>query len=147
MAAARAAVLSPKQLAEKLNERFRLLAQTNAGAIPRQQTLRALIDWSFDLLDPQERTAFCRLSVFAGGWTLDAATAVCTDDTVDEWRALELLSALAAKSLVAVGADADDRRYDLLNSIREYSRERLEETGEADEIAARLMRIGNRYIA
>ncbi len=136
LAAARAAVLSPKQLAEKLNERFRLLAQTNAGAIPRQQTLRALIDWSFDLLDPQERTAFCRLSVFAGGWTLDAATAVCTDDTVDEWRALELLSALAAKSLVVVEADADDRRYDLLNSIREYSRERLEETGEADEIAA-----------
>lgn len=137
LAAARTAVLSPKQLAEKLNERFRLLSQTNAGAIPRQQTLRALIDWSFDLLDPQERTAFCRLSVFAGGWTLEAATAVCTDDAVDEWRALELVSALAAKSLVVVEADADDRRYDLLNSIREYSRQRLEETGDAGEMAAR----------
>ena len=137
LAASRAAVLSVKQLSEKLDERFRLLAQKSSSRLPRQQTLRALIDWSFDLLDEDERKVFRRLSVFAGGWTLPAAEAVCSDDGIDAWQVFELLSALVSKSLVVAESGGDDRRYRLLNSIREYSRERLEAAGEAGEIAAK----------
>jgi predicted ATPase/class 3 adenylate cyclase len=135
LAAAKTSVLSLKQLSEKLDERFRLFSQTSSNRLPRQQTLRALIDWSFDLLDEQERAAFRRLSVFVGGWTLRAAAAVCTDEGVDDWRVIELLSALVSKSLVAVEPRDDDQRYRMLNSIREYGRERLTATGEADGIA------------
>jgi predicted ATPase/class 3 adenylate cyclase len=137
LAAAKTAVLSLKQLSEKLDERFRLLSQTSNSRLPRQQTLRALIDWSFDLLDEQERAVFRRVSVFVGGWTLPAAAAVCTDERIDEWQVLELLSALVSKSLLSVEARDDDQRYRMLNSIREYSRERLNAADEADSIAAR----------
>ncbi len=123
LAAAKTAVLSIKQLSEKLDERFRLLSQTSSNRLPRQQTLRALINWSFDLLDEQERAVFRRLSIFAGGWTLQAAAAVCTDDDIDEWEVLELLSALVSKSLVVVEPLGDDQRYRMLNSIRDYARE------------------------
>jgi predicted ATPase/class 3 adenylate cyclase len=135
LAASRTAVLSAKQLSEKLNERFRLLSQKSSSRLPRQQTLRALIDWSFDLLDEDERKVFRRLSIFAGGWTLQAASAVCSDDAIDEWQVFELLSALVSKSLVVAEPSGDDRRYHLLNSIREYSRERMEVAGEAAGIA------------
>jgi predicted ATPase/class 3 adenylate cyclase len=137
LAAVKIAVLSPKQLSEKLDERFRLLTQTGSSRLPRQQTLRALIDWSFDLLDEPERAVFRRLSVFAGGWTLQAAAAVCADEGTDEWQVLELLSALVSKSLVAVEPHDDDQRYSMLNSIREYSRERLAAANEAGNTAAR----------
>jgi predicted ATPase/class 3 adenylate cyclase len=136
LAASRTTVLSPRQISERLTERFRLLSQTGSNRLPRQQTLRALIDWSFDLLDASECTVFRRLSVFAGGWTVQAASAVCADADIDEWQVFELLSALVSKSLVAVEADGDDRRYRMLNSIREYSRERVTDTKEAGEIAA-----------
>ncbi|MGZ3551993.1 MAG: adenylate/guanylate cyclase domain-containing protein [Vulcanimicrobiaceae bacterium] len=134
LAAAKTAVLSLKQLSEKLDERFRLLSQTTSNRLPRQQTLRALIDWSFDLLSERERALFRRLSVFAGGWTLQAAAAVCTDEEIDEWEVFELLSALVAKSLVAVEPCGDDQRYRMLDSIREYSLERLAEANEAGNI-------------
>jgi len=137
LAASRAAVLSPKQIAAKLDERFRLLAQKGGERLPRQQTLRALIDWSFDLLDDDERAVFARLSAFAGGWTLEAASAVCADDTVDEWRLLDLLTALVSKSLVVTERSGDDRRYRMLNSIRDYSRERLAANGNAEAIAGK----------
>ncbi len=137
LAASRTAVLSVKQLLEKLNERFRLLSQKSSRRLPRQQTLRALIDWSFDLLDEDERKVLRRLSAFAGGWTLQAATAVCADDAIDEWQVFELLSTLVSKSLVVAEYGGDDRRYHLLNSIRDYGRERLEAAGEAAEIATK----------
>ena len=137
LAAAKMAVLSPKQLSEKLDERFRLLTQTSVSRLPRQQTLRALIDWSFDLLDERERTMFRRLSIFAGGWTLQAAAAVCADAGVDEWQVLELLSALVAKSLVAVEPRGDDQNYRMLNTIREYGRERLTAANEIADIASK----------
>ncbi|MEO6836715.1 MAG: hypothetical protein ABI231_12530 [Candidatus Tumulicola sp.] len=136
LAASKTAVLSPKQLSEKLNERFRLLTQTSRDRLPRQQTLRALIDWSFDLLDADERAVFRRLSVFSGGWTLQAAAAVCADAAIDEWHVFELLSALVSKSLVVVEpSDDDEWRYRLLNSIREYSQERLAAANEGDGVA------------
>ena len=137
LAASKTAVLSLKQLLEKLNERFRLLAQTSTDRLPRQQTLRAMIDWSFDLLADDERVVFARLSVFSGGWTLEAAQAVCAGGAIDEWRVLELLSALVSKSLVAVETGEDDLRYGLLNSIREYSNERLTAAHEHGDIAAK----------
>ncbi|MDQ2993256.1 MAG: GAF domain-containing protein, partial [Candidatus Eremiobacteraeota bacterium] len=137
LAASRIAVLSLHQLAERLDERFRLLTQSSNDRLPRQQTLRAMIDWSFDLLDADERVVFRRLSTFSGGWTLKAAESVCTGGGIDERSVLELLSSLVSKSLVVVEEAGDDRRYDMLNSIKEYSNERLVAAGEADETAAK----------
>ena len=137
LAAAKTPVLSLKHLSEKLDERFRVLSHTSRNRLPRQQTLRALIDWSFDLLDERERAVFRRLSVFAGGWTLAAAAAVCADESIDEWQVFELLSALVSKSLVALESRGDDQGYRMLNSIREYSRERLAESNEAADISAK----------
>ena len=137
LAAAKTAVLSVKELAEKLDQRFRLLAQGSGTRMPRQQTLRALIDWSVGLLDDDERTLLRRLSVFAGGCTLQAAAGVCGGDDLDEWRIFELLSSLVAKSLVVMEPSGETQRYRMLNSIREYAREQLVLSGEADAIAAR----------
>jgi predicted ATPase/class 3 adenylate cyclase len=137
LAASRMSMLSLKQLSEMLDERFRVLSQTRSNRLPRQQTLRALIDWSFDLLDENERAVFRRLSVFAGGWTLQAAGAVCAGDNIDEWQVFELLAGLVTKSLVVAEPCGDDLRYHLLNSIREYGRERLTAADEADPVRAK----------
>ena len=136
LAAARVKLLSPKQLTEKLNERFRVLSGGSKDAMPRHQTLRATIDWSFDLLDEPSRALFRKLSIFVGGWTLDAATAVCAEHG-DEWEVLDALSSLVDKSLVSVEAQGEERRYDMLASIREYAKERLGEAGEAQAAAAK----------
>jgi predicted ATPase/class 3 adenylate cyclase/Flp pilus assembly protein TadD len=136
LAAARVKVLSPQQLAQRLDERFRVLTGGDRSALPRQQTLRATIDWSFDLLDERERALFRRLSLFAGGWTLQAAAAVCSDEgAADDLEMLDSLSGLVDKSLVATEELGDDRRYRMLFSIREYALERLREAGEAETIA------------
>jgi predicted ATPase/class 3 adenylate cyclase len=138
LAAARIKVLSPQQLAQRLDERFRVLTAGDRSALPRQQTLRATIDWSFDLLDEPERALFRRLSFFAGGWTLQAAAAVCNEEGVaDDLEMLDALSALVDKSLVSTDEHGDDRRYRMLFSIREYALERLREAGEAKTIAGR----------
>src|SRR5580658_1756013 len=137
LAAARVKVLSPQQLAQRLDERFRVLTGGDRSALPRQQTLRATVDWSFDLLDERERALFRRLSFFAGGWTLQAAAAVCSDEgTADDLEMLDSLSALVDKSLVSTEEHDDDRRYRMLFSVREYALERLREANEA-EITAR----------
>ncbi|MBV8345326.1 MAG: adenylate/guanylate cyclase domain-containing protein [Candidatus Eremiobacteraeota bacterium] len=136
LAAARIKVLSPPQLLDRLNERFRLLTGGDRSALPRQQTLRAAIDWSFDLLDERERTLFRRLSVFAGGWTLPAALAVCGERDFDEWEMLDALSSLVDKSLVIADPGAPERRYRMLTSIRDYASEHLAAAKETDEIAA-----------
>ena len=129
LAAARVKALPVEQLARRLDDRFRLLTGGSRTALPRQQTLRALIDWSFDLLSPEERVLLRRLSVFAGGFTLDAAEAICCDDGgVD---VLDLLTALVDKSLVAF--EDEDARYRMLQTVRQYARERLIEAGE-DEV-------------
>ena len=126
LAAARVSVLSPKQLAQKLDERFRLLTGGDRSALPRQQTMRALIDWSYDLLSDQERTLFRRLSIFAGGFTFETASVVCVDDIVDELAVLDLLTSLVDKSLVQADHMDGAMRYRLLESTRQYAREKLE---------------------
>ena len=94
LAAARVGVLSPSQIAQRLDQRFRLLAGGTRGAIERHATLRAAVDWSFDLLDAAEQRLLARLSIFAGGCTLDAAEAVCSDDVIAAYDVLDLLSTL-----------------------------------------------------
>jgi predicted ATPase/class 3 adenylate cyclase len=135
LAAARVRSISVEEIAARLTDRFRLLARGDRTALPRQQTLRALIDWSYDLLTEHERALFRRLAVFAGGWTLGAAEAVGADGIVPKTDVLDLLTNLAEKSLVAIGVEND--RYRLLETVRQYAHERLHESGEEDEVRGR----------
>ncbi len=132
LAAARAKLLSPQQLAQRLDERFRVLTGGDRSALPRHQTMRALIDWSYDLLAEPERALFRRLSIFAGGFTLETAVAVCGEG-MDEIALLDLLSSLVDKSLVQTDPSGDER-YRLLESTRQYAREKLVEAGEYDAV-------------
>lgn len=124
------------RLVQRLDERFELLTGGSRTALPRQQTLRALIDWSYDLLDERDRALFRRISAFRGGWTLEATRAVCGDDAPEN-DVLEALSRLVDKSLVVAEDGDDGRRYRMLESTRDYAAERLAESGETDEVAAR----------
>src|SRR5438477_8463756 len=133
LAAARVRTLSVAAISSRLDDRFRLLTRGDQTALPRQQTLRALIDWSYDLLTADERAVLARLAVFAGGWTLEAAEAVAAGGTVAPSDVLEHLTQLAEKSLVVV--DASGERYRLLDTVRHYAQERLQ--GSGDEAAAR----------
>ena len=131
LAAARTRILSVEQIAERLDDRFRLLTGGSRTALPRQQTLRALIDWSYDLLSEKERVLFRRLAVFVGGWTLEAAEAVCSGDGVEEYDVLDLLSQLADKSLIFTEERDGVIRYHRLETIRQYAREKLLDSAEA----------------
>ncbi|HZT43461.1 MAG TPA: tetratricopeptide repeat protein [Chthonomonadaceae bacterium] len=115
---------------EQIETRLQLLTTGNRAALPRQQTLRATIDWSYDLLTEQERRLLRSLSVFAGGWTLEATEAVCTEDSVPDWNVVELLTGLVEKSLVVY--DEQTERYRLLETIRQYSKDRLMESAEGE---------------
>jgi predicted ATPase/class 3 adenylate cyclase len=137
LAAARLRTFSPKQIAENLDQRFRLLTGGSRTALPRQQTLAAAIDWSYRLLDEPERRLFERLSVFQGGFTFEAVEDVCTDGRVDVLGVLELLPSLVDKSLVAVDSERDESRYRLLETLRQFARDRLDESGTADEFRLR----------
>jgi predicted ATPase/class 3 adenylate cyclase len=136
LAAARVKILSPRQLRDRLDERFRVLTGGSRDLLPRQQTLRALIDWSFDLLDERERTLFRRLSIFVDGLTLEAAT-IAGDTGQSELDILELLSSLVDKSLVIAEPAGDSLRYRLLESTNAYAREKLVDAGELDSMTAR----------
>ncbi|MFI2757498.1 BTAD domain-containing putative transcriptional regulator [Streptomyces echinatus] len=128
LAAARLRMLTPRQIADRLDDRFRLLTSGSRTVLPRQQTLRAVVDWSWDLLDGGERDVLARLSVFAGGCDLAAAEAVCGP------AALDALGSLVDKSLVvAAPADGGGMRYRLLETVSEYAGERLAETGHRAE--------------
>ncbi len=136
LAAVRVRLLAPEQIAARLDDRFRLLTGGSRAALPRQQTLQALIDWSYDLLSPEEQKLFRRLAVLAGSWTLEAAEAICPDLDV-----LELLAALVNKSLVATEEVRDgSMRYRLLETMRQYGQERLLEAGETSEARDRHLR-------
>jgi predicted ATPase len=148
LAAARVKALPLEQIAARLDDRFRLLTGGSRTALPRQQTLRALIDWSYDLLTEPERTLLRRLSVFAGGWDLEAAEAVCAGDGMEEWEVLDRLTALVEKSLVLAeeaplssqgrtGGGFDGFRYRLLETVRQYGRDRLLEMGEEEALRRR----------
>jgi predicted ATPase/DNA-binding SARP family transcriptional activator len=130
LAAARLRTMSLDQLATRLDDRFRLLTGGSRMALPRHQTLRAVVDWSWDLLDDGERTLLRRLAVFAGAATLEAVEEVCSGPGLPADRVLDLLTALVDKSLVLVAGD----RYRLLETIKAYGRERLAEAGESDRL-------------
>ena len=134
-------VLPPAQLLARLEDRFRLLTGGSRTALPRHQTLRAAVDWSYDLLTDQERALFARLSVFAGGWTLEAAEAVGADPDgagIAAAEVLDLLTRLVDKSLVVVEAQPDGTaRYRLLETLRQYAAERLQASGEAPAVRDR----------
>ncbi len=117
LAAARVKVLSIPNLAQRLNDRFKILTGGSRTALPRQKTLSALIDWSYDLLTPQEQMLFTRIAIFAGGFSLDAATAVCGGDGLDEIEMLDLLSSLTDKSLV-VADTAENRNATICLNLR-----------------------------
>src|SRR5581483_6972356 len=121
LAAARVRVLAPEQIAARLDDRFRLVAAASRDALPRHQTLRALIDWSYGLLSSDEQILLRRLSVFAGGWTLEGAEAIGAGEGIGAADVLDLLTALVDKSLVVVEQQAEGARYSLLESIREFA--------------------------
>ncbi|TKG62040.1 BTAD domain-containing putative transcriptional regulator [Prauserella endophytica] len=131
LAAARLRTMSLDQLAGRLDDRFRLLTGGSRTALPRHRTLRAVIDWSWELLTDVERTVLRRLSVFAGGASLEAAERVCAGDVAGREQVLELLTALTEKSLVVAGDDGAPR-YRMLGTIREYAARKLAEAGDAD---------------
>ncbi|HLW37535.1 MAG TPA: tetratricopeptide repeat protein [Candidatus Eremiobacteraceae bacterium] len=137
LAAARVKVLAPAQLADKLDERFRLLTGGDRTALPRQQTMRALIDWSYDLLNEREQRLFRYFSVFSGSFTLELATSICVDGSIEEFELLDLLTSLVDKSLVHPEYLHDETRYRLLESTRQYARERLADCGEYDALVRR----------
>jgi predicted ATPase/DNA-binding CsgD family transcriptional regulator len=137
LAAARVKLLSVEQIAARLDDAYRLLTGGPATALPRHQTLRATMDWSYSLLSEQERILFRRLSVFAGGFTLEAAEAVCTGEGIEETEILDALSRLVDKSLVIVEERGGEGRYRLLETIRQYSQERLWEAGEVAHLQER----------
>jgi len=137
LAAARMRVLSPAQVADRLSERLVLLGAAGRGTVPRHQTLRAAIDWSYDLLPPAEQALLSRLSVFPGTFDLAAAEAVtAAGDAASDPRfdSLDLLTRLVDKSLVTVTRDGADTRFGLLETVREYAAEKLVESGELDRV-------------
>jgi predicted ATPase/class 3 adenylate cyclase/Tfp pilus assembly protein PilF len=166
LAAARVRAMPLEQIEVRLDNRFRLLTGGSRTALPRQQTLRALIDWSYDLLNDQEKILLHRLSVFAGGWTLEAAEAVCAGEDVEEMpvprpasqpadgdgmastrhptphtlhpdAVFDLLTSLVDKSLVVYEEREGNARYRLLETVRQYAAERLQLAGETAQLKAR----------
>lgn len=144
LAAARTRSLTPAQIAHRLDDRFRLLTGGSRTALPRHQTLRAVVEWSWDLLEEHERVALRRLSVFAGGTTLEAAEAVLPGEDFAAADVLDLLAGLVDKSLVDV-IGSTETRYRLLETIQAYASERLDDAGEADATADRHARWFIRY--
>jgi predicted ATPase/class 3 adenylate cyclase len=138
LAAARAASLAPDDLVARLDQRFKLLARGSRASLERHQTLRNTIDWSYDLLDHTERAALQGLSVFAGGADLVAAEAVLASDELDLFDVVDVVTQLVDKSLVVAASDDDGHvRYRMLESIRQYAQERLEDDGDAAAVRAR----------
>ena len=137
LAAARVTALHPGQIAARLDERFRLLNAGRRSVVERHQTLRATIDWSYDLLTPRERVALERVAVFAGGCTLDAAEAVVADGDIDAFEVVDLLARLVEQSLVLAADVGREQRYRLLETIRQYAAERLADAGDVDATRAR----------
>ena len=137
LAAARMGSLSVEGIAARLDDRFRLLAGGARDVLPRQQTLRATLDWSYDLLGEAEQLLLDRLSVFAGGCTLTAAAAVCAGDGVADWEVLDLLDRLVNKSLVQTEEAGGEVRYGLLETVRQYGQERLAGAGRVENLRDR----------
>ncbi len=140
LAAGRLGGLSPSAIAERLDDRFRLLQSGSRTAPTRQQTLLATLNWSHDLLEEDERRLFRRLAAFSGGFGLDAVEDVCASDDLPRPAVADVLARLVAKSLVAAGEVDDEWRYALLDTMAAYAAERLAEAGEAGDVARRHVR-------
>lgn len=135
LASARVKMMSVDEIASRLDDRFNLLTSGSRAALPRHQTLRATIDWSYDLLTEPERILFRRLAVFAGGFTLGGVEAVCSDHRLKRGEILDLLGRMVDKSLVVVElSPVSATRYRLLETIHDYARQKLEEAGESVEL-------------
>ena len=132
LAAARVAAMTPAELARRLEKSFALLTGGRRGALAHHQTLRATIDWSFQLLSEPEQRMLARLAIFAGGCTLEAAEAICAGEGIDPDIVFELLASLVARSLVVAEEHGLESRYRLLETIRQYGEERLRESGETE---------------
>lgn len=130
LAVPRLRIMRPEWIAARLRDRFRLLASGSRTVAPRHRTLQTLFDWSYNLLDEREQTLLRRLSVFAGGWNVESAVAVVSGDPVAADDILDLITALADKSLVVADLTAEETRYRLLETTRQYSLEKFRETGE-----------------
>lgn len=137
LAATRVQIFSPEQIAARLNDRFRLLTGGSRTAVPRQQTLRAAMDWSYGLLSASERTLFQRLSVFASGWTYQAAESVCAGEGIESDAMVDLIGQLVSKSLVMAEEREGETRYRMLETIRQYAREKLLDSGEGEHVRDR----------
>jgi non-specific serine/threonine protein kinase len=136
IAVARTTVLTPREIAARLDDQFRVLVGGNR-AVPRQETLWAAVDWSYALLSPAEQAVLRRFAVFAGGASLQAAEAVCADDGLLASSVLDVLSQLANKSLVVVDVQHEVSRYRLLETTRQYALQRLQAAGEASAVFRR----------
>ncbi len=137
LAAARVKVLSVSNIAQRLNERFKILTGGSRTALPRQKTLSALIDWSYDLLSAGERVLFNRVGIFAGTFTLEAAAAVCSGEGIEQDDILDLMTSLADKSLVVADTSANQGSYRVLESTREYALDKLSAAMERERLALR----------
>jgi non-specific serine/threonine protein kinase len=129
--------LSVEELNARLDERFRLLTDGSRTALPRHQTLRALIDWSYDLLTEVEQTLLQRLSVFSGGWTLEAAEQICAGEGIEEWEVVDLLTSLTDKSLAVAVEQEGKTRYHFLETVRQYATEKLTTSGRMEALRRR----------
>ena len=134
LAAARIRIMTVQQILDRLHDRFGLLTGGPSTALPHQQTMRATVDWSYDLLNDKEKTVFQCLSVFAGGWTLEAAETVCADEGILRQDILNLLTSLSDNSLVVVEHGREATRYQMLDTLRQYGCDRLQEVG-AERVA------------
>ena len=137
LAAARLRTISVDEIAARLTDRFALLTGGSRTALPRHQTLQATMDWSHELLPPAAKCLWRRLAVFSGGFRFEAAEAICSDDLLDQTEVLDLLALLLDSSLVQVHEDAGERRYQLLETIRDYGLRKLEEAGETETFQRR----------
>ncbi len=137
LAAARVRMLAPEEIARALGDRFHLLTGGARTVMPRHQTLEASLDWSHELLSDGERTLLRRLSVFAGGWTLDSAEQVCSGEGIDRYGVLDLLTGLVDKSLVNTDEHGAETRYRLLETVRQYAMARLADAGEVNDLRDR----------
>src|SRR5262249_17879971 len=135
LAAARLSAMTVEEVAARLDDRFRLLARGTRAALPRQRTLRAVVDWSYDLLSLAERKVFERLSVFAGGCTTTAASVVCADDAIRGDDVADILTALTDKSLIQMDHRDAPVRYRMLQTLAHYGSERLVLSGEAERVS------------
>jgi predicted ATPase/DNA-binding CsgD family transcriptional regulator len=134
LAAARIRALSVEQIVARLDDAYRLLTGGSRSALPRQQTLRAAMDWSYSLLSAHEQACFRRLSVFAGSFSLEAAEAICAGEPGEAYDVLDLLSSLIDKSLVQMEQRSGAARYRLLETIRQYGQDKLQELAEAEQV-------------